>query len=338
MISFIFDAFSDSWGMGNTRDERLDFFKGFLMLSVVFGHTINALFYKTGLHIELHTILRTFDMPMFMLVSGYLLKGSLQRHGTWATIANRASNVAFPAIIFIIITYILSCTNTYYFLWAIFGSSVIVAIAVKYINVKWLQLIFLVLAVAIFHFTDYRCMNMAYLMPFFVAGYYVEELKISKIQGIVATVAFCIALFFWDTRYTFWNYGANLLHNTPRTLAVCGFRFAIGILGSATAVFVLSYLYKRLQNNRLTVMVTQFGKETLAIYLMQYIIVEVGLKELAALYYKWLGANPATQHPTITGYIVAPVLAFALTATIYWLAVLLKKYKATRWLFGFKIH
>lgn len=337
MISFIFDAFSDSWGMGNTRDERLDFFKGFLMLSVVFGHTINALFYKTGLHIELHTILRTFDMPMFMLVSGYLLKGSLQRHGTWATIANRASNVAFPAIIFIIITYILSCTNTYYFLWAIFGSSVIVAIAVKYINVKWLQLIFLVLAVAIFHFTDYRCMNMAYLMPFFVAGYYVEELKISKIQGIVATVAFCIALFFWDTRYTFWNYGANLLHNTPHTLAVCGFRFAIGILGSATAVFVLSYLYKRLQNNRLTVMVTQFGKETLAIYLMQYIIVEVGLKELAALYYKWLGANPVIQHPIVMGYIVAPILAFGLTTIIYWLAVLLKKYKATRWLFGFKI-
>ncbi len=255
MISFIFGTCSDYLGMGNVRDERLDFFKGFLMLSVVFGHTINALFYKTGLYIELHTILRTFDMPMFMLVSGYLLKGSLQRHGTWATIANRASNVAFPAIIFIIITYILSCTNTYYFLWAIFGSSVIVAIAVKYINVKWLQLTFLVLAVAIFHFTDYRCMNMAYLMPFFVAGYYVEELKISKIQGIVATVAFCIALFFWDTRYTFWNYGANLLHNTPRTLAVCGFRFAIGILGSATAVFVLSYLYKRLQNNRLTVMV-----------------------------------------------------------------------------------
>ena len=328
MISFIFDAFSDYWGMGNARDERLDFFKGFLMLSVVFGHTINALFYKTGLHIELHTILRTFDMPMFMLVSGYLLKGSLQRHGTWATIANRASNVAFPAIIFIIITYILSCTNTYYFLWAIFGSSVIVAIAVKYINVKWLQLIFLVLAVAIFHFTDYRCMNMAYLMPFFVAGYYVEELKISKIQGIVATVA--------DVYLVKMN-SRNLLHNTPHTLAVCGFRFAIGILGSATAVFVLSYLYKRLQNNRLTVMVTQFGKETLAIYLMQYIIVEVGLKELAALYYKWLGANPVIQHPIVMGYIVAPILAFGLTTIIYWLAVLLKKYKATRWLFGFKI-
>lgn len=337
MISFIFGTFSDYLGMGNARDERLDFFKGFLMLSVVFGHTINALFYKTGLHIELHTILRTFDMPMFMLVSGYLLKGSLQRHGTWATVANRASNVAFPAIVFMTITYALSCTNTYYFLWAIFGSSAIVAITVKYINTKWLQLIFLVLAVALFHFTNYRCMNMAYLMPFFVAGYYVEELKTSKIQGIVATVAFCIALFFWDTRYTFWNYGANLLHNTPRTLAVCGFRFVIGILGSATAVFVLSHLYNRLQNNRLTVMVTQFGKETLAIYLMQYIIVEVGLKAAAAAFYKWLGANHATQHPTITGYIVAPILAFGLTAIIYWLAVLLKKYKATRWLFGFKI-
>ena len=168
-------------------------------------------------------------------------------------------------------------------------------------------------------------MNMAYLMPFFVAGYYVGELKISQIQGVVATVAFCIALLFWDTRYTFWNYGANLLHNTPRTLAVRGFRFAIGVLGSATAVFLLSLPYNRLQNNRLTIMVTQFGKETLAIYLMQYIIVEVGLKELAALFYTWLGANPATQHPTIIGYIVAPILAFGLTTIIYWLAVLLKK-------------
>ena len=85
-------------------------------------------------------------------------------------------------------------------------------------------------------------------------------------------------------------------------------------------------------------MITQFGKETLAIYLMQYIIVEVGLKEFAAMVYKWLGTNPVIHHPIVIGYVVVPILAFTLTAIICWLAVLLKKNKATRWLFGFKIN
>lgn len=322
--------------MNNARDGKIDFFKGCLMLSVIFGHTINSLFHQTGIHIGLHTLLRTFDMPMFMLISGFLLRTSLSKHGAWRTIANRTSGIVVPTIIFMALAFAIGHNNTFYFLWAVFGCTAIVAIINNALKNKYLQITALVLVVLLFHLTDSRCMNMAYLMPFFVIGFYLNSLEISVKQGLIGIAAFVVAFVFWRTDYTFWNYGANLLHNTLETSLVVCFRLIIGILGIITGGFCMSLIYQKFAGKKITTTITGFGKETLAIYLMQYFIVEIGLKQLASAN-NCLIRNTVAQHPLIAGYIAAPLLAFGITLIIYLIAVLIKKYKATRWIFGFKI-
>lgn len=62
------------------RDKRIDFAKGMLMFCVIYGHMINALLSGTPHSpIWLHVFVRTFDMPFFMILSGYFLKRSLEK-------------------------------------------------------------------------------------------------------------------------------------------------------------------------------------------------------------------------------------------------------------------
>lgn len=320
------------------RDNKLDFYKGFLMFSVVFGHTINALLYGTGGHIMLHTLLRTFDMPMFMLISGFLLRGSLQRHNEWHIIANRTTGIALPAIIWMAITFAIGHQNTYYFLWAVFGSSVIIAGAHKLFNNEAVRIAIVAFCIAVLHAIDYRCMNMAYLLPFFAIGYYIKSLQLTKWQGFIAILLFAVAFCFWKTNYTFWNAGANLLHNTPKMAAIVCFRFAIGILGIAAAVFVLDHLYDKFSNSWIIATTVKFGKETLGLYLTQYVAVEVGIASLMRTIIAHYNGYPLMNHQILAGYIIAPLAAFGILMVLHLIISILKRTKATRWLFGVKAY
>lgn len=320
------------------RNNKLDFFKGFLMFSVVFGHTINALLYNTGGHIALHTLLRTFDMPMFMLISGFLLRGSLQRHSEWHTIANRATGIALPAIIWIAITFAIGHKNTYYFLWAVFGSSTIIALTHKLFNNEAVRIAFVVLCIAVLHTIDYRCMNMAYLLPFFAIGYYTKSLQLTKWQGLISIMLFAAAFYFWKTEYTFWNAGANLLKNTAQMTAIVCFRFVIGILGIASAIFLLDRTYDKFSNNWFFSTIEKFGKETLGLYLTQYVAVEVGIASFMQVITNKFNSNPLANYQTMTGYIIAPLIAFGILFLLYLIVSMLKEKKATKWLFGVKAY
>jgi len=85
------------------RDGKLDFFKGLLIWSVVLGHTLNVL---CPTEKSLHMLLRTFDLPMFMYISGFLLRGSLARHHWKQLVVNKVTNIIIPAIVWMLILYI----------------------------------------------------------------------------------------------------------------------------------------------------------------------------------------------------------------------------------------
>ena len=106
------------------RDEKLDFFKGLLIWSVVLGHSLNVLCPGT----VLHTVIRTFDLPMFMFISGRLLQGSVNRYDWKQFVVNKVTNIAFPAVIWILISLLLGDLHSYYFLWSVFISSVLVCL------------------------------------------------------------------------------------------------------------------------------------------------------------------------------------------------------------------
>ena len=121
--------------MKQNRNKIIDFYKGILMFGVIWGHSITAL--KGGIEtppIFIHVFLRTFDMPFFMILSGFFLKRSLLRDGYKKVFFNRVTMILFPIIIWNIAVLNRYFTS-YYFLSAVFISSCI-CIAANYISDK----------------------------------------------------------------------------------------------------------------------------------------------------------------------------------------------------------
>lgn len=115
------------------RDIRIDFIKGMLMWSVVYGHSIDAL--CGGLPhnpVWLHLFVRTFDLPFFMVISGYFLRQSLQRKAFGRCFVDRVTMLFVPICFWTLLRGHLNVfIGMYYFLWAVLMCSIICAIAYK---------------------------------------------------------------------------------------------------------------------------------------------------------------------------------------------------------------
>lgn len=86
------------------RDKRIDFYKGMLMWCVVYGHVINAILCgESHRPVWMHTFVRTFDLPFFMILSGCFLRKSLGRRGAFEVLANRMSMILAPIVVWTLI-------------------------------------------------------------------------------------------------------------------------------------------------------------------------------------------------------------------------------------------
>jgi len=82
------------------RNYTLDAMKGFAILCVVWGHVVfESLGTQGSIHNVSYNIVSSFEMPVFFVVSGYLLYKTLpkiEKHYDW--IKNKASSFWFPTI------------------------------------------------------------------------------------------------------------------------------------------------------------------------------------------------------------------------------------------------
>jgi hypothetical protein len=152
------------------RNEEVDFFKGLLMLGVIWGHTITSLKCGSTSSIWIHTFFRTYDMPFFMVISGFFLSYSAHRYTTVTLIKNKLTTIALPAAVWSLVFYHHPWNN--YFLWAVFVSSVIVILTCALIKHSKIRIICFTMITLAFHTTNMYIWNLPYLFPFFVLGYY----------------------------------------------------------------------------------------------------------------------------------------------------------------------
>lgn len=74
-------------------------------MGVILGHTITAL--KGVLDvgsISVYTFIRTYDMPFFMILSGFFLSKFLYRHEIERVLMNRITMILFPTLLWNVIT------------------------------------------------------------------------------------------------------------------------------------------------------------------------------------------------------------------------------------------
>lgn len=326
------------------RNERIDFYKGLLMIGVIWGHLITNLLCGDPNTISIHWIFRTYDMPMFMLLSGYFLSLSLKKRETLQLVVDKITTILFPAVFwgggYCLIYSNFRVYNHLYFLWAVFFCSEI-AILCHFQKVKWIEFLLLVLPLVVFHLTNRPLFNLPYLYPFFLLGYYGVGLngRINDNHKKYYVFLFITLLCFWKTKYTIWNLPSNLRVADLRIVLIIFFRLIIGIIGCIAMMHVFDIIYDYMSKRKdwLYNLIIKVGRETLALYIFQDYICFVFVKSLTHKLKNVIGYNLFNMNEAFLGYVIAPTFTIVTMFFVLVIVNKMRRYKYVEKLLGFKI-
>lgn len=153
------------------RNQKFDFLKGLLMFGVIWGHLITCLLNNAHNDVSIHWMMRTFDMPFFMLISGYFLAIGMQRKSVKQMLLDKVTTILLPTVLWSVLCSMFRAWDMFYFLWAVFYSSVFMTVCQCFKNEKLRLVAHILVAIAI-SCVPYTFYNMSYLYPFFVMGYW----------------------------------------------------------------------------------------------------------------------------------------------------------------------
>jgi hypothetical protein len=271
-----------------------------------------------------------------MYISGFLLKGSIGRYDWKQLLLNKLTNIIAPALVWAAISFLFGDKCWYYFLWAVFISSAVVCLCEKILPKAFVAVGLIAIAVA-FHLIPKNIVNISYLFPFFLIGYYSKQVShVGVRKGLASLVVFVLLFVFaWKPDFTVWRTGGYILDYPVIMLQVVLLRLIIGMSGIYAAILLLGRLYDVLAESSGRVnLVVSIGKETLSLYLLQHIIVEVCLPLLVD---KGGFTSFAETNPMLSVYLVAPVFSLLMLLFMYYIVMLIQGSKYTKWLFGFRI-
>ena len=325
------------------RDSKIDFYKGMLILCVVYGHMNNVLLCGVShAPIWLHTFVRTFDMAFFMILSGWFLRKSLTKNGAWYILINRVSMLLVPIAIWTLILLRVDFVSRYYFLWAVFASSVICIIGnvIKSKLGRILEVTFYVGVVVSLYFVKIPW-NLFYLLPFFIFGYYLKDVRfeLTSKSYLVTAVVFVVLLCFCDPAYTPWKINSLAWQMDSLAFVIYFYRFVLAVLG----VYVMSKVFDYVSNfieiryPALWVNVCGWGRETLGLYILQAIILEGVLYKIVMFLYKHCKIVVLDPVVNFVGYVLSPLLSIIFIFIIYWILCKIKAKKLMKNAFGCKV-
>ena len=328
------------------RDQRIDFIKGMLMWCVVYGHIINVLLIGIP-HppICLHTFVRTFDMPFFMILSGYFLKKSLEKRSRWNVFINRVSMIFVPIVIWTLLFCRISFVM-YYFLWAVLVSSIICIVGNKMSAClpgkigRCLELLLYFAVVILLHAISIPW-NLFYLFPFFVFGYYMRDVRfeLTRRAYCIMGVVFVVLLCFWNTSYTPWHVGTLAWKENSAAVLVYVYRLMLGIIGVYVMAKFFDVIRNLLSDNSFIVQtVAGWGKETLSLYIMQSIVVEGIFKKACEIGCRHCLIDLSQTIVNLVGYVAAPILSFFAIGIMALVVRRVKCISMVRYAFGFKVN
>lgn len=324
------------------RNPKVDFYKGLLMWGVIWGHTITALANKTlNEGIFIHSFFRLYDMPFFMILSGYFLFKSIEKKSFKILFWEKITQLLIPILLWNwIIHFPYPSIGSFYFLWAVFISSILtitVHTITQQLKIKLYARLFLFLGIIISLFSlSHLQFNLFYLYPFFVLGYLSNTIQI-KLKFIPLLILFVIGICLWEPEYSPWKTNPTTLNGnfTPIYL----FQFYIGAIGSFVMWRIWSFIFK---SNSTINLITKIGKETMAIYILQTIAIEIILSKIIRYIQTdiWDGINYLTISPKLTylmAYVMAPIISFISIIILYKIIIITKSNIHVSKVWGFKI-
>lgn len=332
------------------RDRRYDFYKGLLMIGVVYGHILTTLQGASAITYPLHQFIRTYDMPMFAFISGIFLKRSCQKHSVGINLVNKIGGLLFPCLTWDIIFNF--CTGHFYFsvgrfwyIYSIFYVSVIIILIDTFGHFnKYLKVLLFMILIAFFHtFVIDNC-NIGFLLAPAIVGYYYEgsrlqsfemsDLRMSHVVKFLVLFIFVLLQCFWKLDYNVWNLGCDIFKGgcsccLANALGII-FRFVIGILGCFVMKWFFDMIYDLISLESyafwsfLKEHICELGMVTLEVYILQCEMIIVGKKAVAVLA-DIAAFNIIALNDNIFVYIIAPVVTVVSLYFLFYLQLVLKR-------------
>lgn len=283
-----------------SRNQLIDVAKGIAILLVLIGHSIQyasgASYAASGAFYNncLFKVIYTFHMPLFMVISGYLFRFSIERKTAKNIVVDKLRTLLLPIFAFALVVFCVkfnpelgffdqirryfSFTRyTLWFLWALFYASIGVLLINKLCKDSVLVYV-LVFLVSLCLPDKYFFELYKFMFPCFVIGYFAckkDWMSVLKkhlnLVAILSFVVFVFMLLFYNTDCYVYMTGSYLFGtaNPIRQLGIDLFRVAIGIAGSVLAVSLLMYVYQENRNDCVTKSLCFLGKNTMGIYCFQ---------------------------------------------------------------------
>lgn len=301
-----------------SRQKLPDLLKGFGIILVVLGHCIQVgsgtAFNAESLYFndKLYQLIYSFHMPLFMMVSGYLCWGSIQRASSkeqridllkrriwalpvpvflWTAVEHLVkliinfANGNYPQKTFIL-EYFYNVLNNFWFIWAVFWCFLIVF--VMHYFFKDSVILYILGFVVMFFIPDGMALGAyKYMMPYFIVPFYLHkymeknELRVDvkpKVSWIVlAGLVFAGLFLFFDENSFIYLSGYKLIgKDVVRQLKIDFYRMAIGFAGSAFFILIWQYILAMCKDRCEFKILTALGKNSMGIYIIStYLLVYV---------------------------------------------------------------
>ena len=277
-----------------TRNDFLDYLKGALIFLVVWGHLIQFAGYGNHVRYLLDPLFKaiyTFHMPLFMAVSGFISFRTISRSELVAGTGRRFHQIIVPALcwpVLNLIVVLLWCVFRaetpargwhefikwlpafrpgLWFLWALFGSTVVVAVLKKFHRDR---LEFFAAATVLFLFgpDGANIYLFKYTFPFFCLGYALAKGDQIRFPSALSRASIIIIFTLSIGCYLLWTFDTYVyttrMYPAWSNLPNIGLRWLAGVVVSAAFVWLISRCYPLAKSATLSL----WGRRSLDIYVI----------------------------------------------------------------------
>lgn len=280
--------------MRGGRELLPDMARSLAIILVVWGHSIQ---YFHGEDYDywsdmIFKMIYGFHMPLFALVSGYLLSRSIDRYKMSEQILRKARQLLLPCLTWGIVFGcirlivdvnhgILFTANTiimmfgeeilgsYWFLEAVFIGSVSVLVVRKIFHDHYLVYMFLCFTTLLWP----GGATIAFVFPYYILGYLYgrrnRKVNIKTWIGLVCTLAYFALIFAYDKEHYVYISGMNVLkaENPLKQIGICAFRFLVGLIGCIGFIGVLDRALHLCDNKR-DALLRDIGEHSGIVYIL----------------------------------------------------------------------
>ena len=349
------------------RKSEFDFVKSILIILVVWGHVCS---YISDYHYDrnqITSVVRLFQMPMFIMISGYFSKESKSFADVKHLVIKTVNRLLYPYLIWSVIGVAIVISRDIltgssmkirgggivYFLKLLASESNILwylgclfLCTICYAFFSWLsnsyREVFIWLSGFSVLLIPYDLWHFSFLYPFFLLGSYMRKINLRKfintkclLSTMLIAVLLLIGSWFIPTSYTFYNSTNFLLTSGWDKLCLqLGFVFIRYVIYVATTIcYFLLFLniYEVVKDFKITKSFCNLGTKTMGVFLVHILLLYHIFRPIALAITDEKGFIP--DFPFVRYYILGTAISYVTIVLSVYIIMNLEKHMVTKKLF-----